>query len=287
MDVHTEEYFKLRPLIVQHYLWDIEMQGQLVTLKAKKQWHDFKPTPKREKVSMFSRPARLRMLKFTATIDWDDIPRGKFITLTYPDECVNHTYRERNVHLDRFHDYLERHLGRRVSLLWRVEWVPRQSGQYVGQWEPHIHLIVLGVGYVEYASMRQWWRQIIGAKEEPHIRFEEMENPRQCGFYISKYCAKVPVSSNLVNAPYPKTEGRHYGYLRRSGIPRCGSVAFRNVEPSVILDVRRVLSLSNPLFEPARDLGVSALGDRALAVRAKIWQLCLDGNQMPIYDTPI
>ena len=84
----------------------------------------------------------------------------EFVTLTFPDSVLMdwrpesgrwkfHAFcQQAKVHLQNFFKVLKRELPG-ASGFWRMEFVERKSGVYVGMWVPHFHLLVFGVPNID------------------------------------------------------------------------------------------------------------------------------------------
>jgi len=179
-----------------------------------------KPTP-RGVVDGFSNAARLRLLKFVAGIDWSTIPTSIFITLTYPDEVIERTYRKRRTDRYLFMRKLESAIGRKVCGIWRIEWVPRRSGKLKGLILPHYHILLFGVTFIHYREINRWWKDVIHHTGYVRTEVKKAGSAKQTAFYVSKYMSKTTSRASLVNASYLNNPGRHYGYHRGNLIPQC------------------------------------------------------------------
>jgi len=211
VDARTKDYFAMRPLITQRLLWEIEMQGKRMSAKVLKPYQQPPPSARGRKIKVFSRASRLRMLKFVAGIDWSEFAGGKFITLTFPDARWPNDNYQRNIYRSVFVRSMEKHLGITVPALWRTEWLPRLSGKFKGKVLPHIHLLTFRGKWFDKEDVNALWKRAIGYKPYCRTEIKAIENEQMAGFYVSKYCAKVPDSLSLVHPPNLNTTGRHYG----------------------------------------------------------------------------
>lgn len=214
LEYHIQIRNELRPIT-------IKKQGKLFEVKA----HKSGGTPPTKKlgavVKGFSAAARLRMLKFIATVDWSPTLDGRFITLTYPDDQAMRTRKERNNDRARFFRYMEKYLGKKVEGIWRLEWKKRKSGRHKGKLAPHFHIILPTVGWLPYKKIHLWWRKAIRATRPVSCKVEVIVSGKQIGLYIAKYLAKWSGPPNLDNPLLLNSNGRHYGYVRKELIPRC------------------------------------------------------------------
>jgi len=174
---------------------------------------------KRKEVNGFTPSARLRMLRTVAQINWDWTKDSLFITLTYPDNYLRATSHERNQDRHWFFRSIENYLGKKVGALWRLEWVPRKSGERKGMMEAHVHLIVFGVPFLPYWETNRAWRVALGAVGYVRTETKRIKGGRDVAKYVSKYCSKKAESSSLVNTTYLNAPGRHWGIHRRGLIP--------------------------------------------------------------------
>lgn len=200
--------------------WIVRVQGNCVEVSHYTK-HIVSPPPvKRDVVKNFSPAARMRMLRYTAKVDWVRVGKSVFITLTYPDSHVNCDYKQRTIHRSMFARALEEHLGCRVSAIWRVEWLPRRSGAYKGYIVPHWHMIACGIPFVQHQMIRQIWRNVLHAAGPLATDVREIKGVDGAARYLCKYMAK---SSSLDNGAYLNgltATGRHWGVLRPAGIPK-------------------------------------------------------------------
>jgi len=144
-----------------------------------------------------------------------------FITLTYPDEVAENTAPERNQHRYVFLRSMENYLGKKVGVLWRLEWKARKSGKRKGQVLPHVHLIVFGVSFLPYQEIRLWWRSALNVQGFVAINVQRIKGGKMVAKYVTKYCSKQMEGALLDNASYLNRLGRHWGIHRRERIPFC------------------------------------------------------------------
>ncbi len=98
----------------------------------------------RGKISEFTAASRRRMMELMAKVQQTTVPF--FVTLTYPDEFP--LYREDyKRHLETFFDRLQRRWPG-ASVIWKLEFKERKSGENKGKIAPHYHLFVYGVPWV-------------------------------------------------------------------------------------------------------------------------------------------
>lgn len=175
--------------------------------------------PTRGPIRKFSDQARMRMIRECLKINWELTLPALFITLTTPDDIADTSPAERTTQREMFRRRLETHIGRKVPILWRIEWKRRRSGMLKGKLIHHFHLLVCNVEYIHWRLIRKWWALSIGAKGILKTWVERVESPLKCANYMQKYMSKVP---SLDYAPYLNNNnniGRQWGIMRRPQMP--------------------------------------------------------------------
>ena len=195
------------------------------------------PQSSSRSIKGFTASAHLRMLKFVAKVDWGKVEKGSFITLTYPDQYCMRTRKQRNRDRYLFQRHMEKYLGRQVSTLWRVEWLPRKSGQHKGKIRPHIHMIVFGHAEWQKADVRKLWRKALGCSGPLEVDAQPIINGDLVGVYIGKYCGKLSDPHILDNPAYLNSNGRHWGTTRTKGIPLCEQIVFRDLSEKELFEL--------------------------------------------------
>jgi hypothetical protein len=208
----TTETEPLRRVFVQGTLFQCVIEGY---------FHQAPVCHTRRPIVEFSNKARLNLFKFQNTIDWTRIGRSQFLTFTYPDEVLPRTHKQLNVDRYLIHRSIENIKGRRIAVMWRKEYVTRQTGIHIGTLQPHWHLIAFDVGFFPYKDLRVAWKKHLHVQNEPDMDFEEIDCGEKAGYYIAKYTAKPHEPYRLGNIPNLNKIGRHYGMMRRELIPRC------------------------------------------------------------------
>ena len=116
-------------------------------------------TPKRGKITGFSRSSQRRMRIFMATLKLDGEELPQFVTLTYPDVFPE---KAEKVKEDLYALY--KRLKRRwpdVGIVWRLEFKVRKSGVNEGMLAPHLHLLIWGVpDKFDFKSENNYWCQV-------------------------------------------------------------------------------------------------------------------------------
>lgn len=199
---------------------EIMIRGRLAEYRNGKAHHPLPITEKRGEVRHMTDASRLRMLKFVATIDLGKASKSVFVTLTYPPEREVNTHQTRTKQRKKFMRYIEKHLGRKVAGLWRVEWLPRESGATQGEIAPHIHMLLFDVRWLPKEKVNEWWRKTIVWEEYCRTEIKRTRKGKQTAYYAAKYCGKRTDGSLVYGAYLDRVKGRHWGYLRGKLIPR-------------------------------------------------------------------
>jgi len=182
-------------------------------------------------VTVFSRKSRKRMIeKFLKKREWK---RVCFVTLTYTDEVFfgcklspSTVKRDLDTLIKRF-----RRDNSEIELIWRIEWVERKSGDYIGQLAPHFHLITDGYmgDIADYRrEIGQDWYEILQSHDvdtrKPRVDVQVAKNRRHAMYYLSKYVAKeLSEDEEIICELFHNQEqsmGRHWGTTRSWNIER-------------------------------------------------------------------
>jgi len=223
-----------------------------------------KPAPrrpgKRKAVSGFSPSARLRMLKRMATVYWEGVGPSLFVTVGYPDSRVLRGKEERTKDRHRLFRDMEKHLGREIGLLWRIEWVTRKSGDYLGMMAPHVHLIVFGCKWFDCHQLNKLWRGVLAVDGYLRTEVQAIKGQRDVAKYVAKYAAKMPEASSLVIPSYLNIEGRHWGIHRPDLIPWCVRGFDLRYTPDEIALLENAAASKIPFFNKGTRTGFSLFG---------------------------
>lgn len=220
------------------------------------------------------------MLKMVATLDWRQIKKGMFITLTMPDEAWPMNVLERNQAKYVFFRNMEKHLGHQVGALWRIEWKKRLTGKYLGKILPHWHLIVPGVAFIPKEKVLAWWRDALHVKGHLMTRVDKLSDRTKHQVYICKYCAKLPEHTGLDYVAYLNITGRHWGYQRKHLIPTCPLLEIDDLDIYQVQQLRRAVERMCPWYDAEVDAGFSTFGKRSETLLAMIRDLGLDGGKL-------
>lgn len=176
---------------------------------------------RRKNIVGFSDASRLRLLKRMATIHWESVGKSLFCTATYPDEVVVRSKDERTVDRSRLFRDMEKYLDKQISLAWRVEWVPRKSGNLIGTLQPHVHLIVFNCRWFPMEVFNRLWQSVLRVDGYVRTEVKRIRGERDVARYVAKYVGKREVDRSLVIASKLNTDGRAWGFHRPELIPWC------------------------------------------------------------------
>ena len=224
----------------------------------------------------FTQSARLRMLKTVATVEWARVKRAVFITLTYPDSHADRSMQQRTRDRYLFLRSMEKHLGNKVGVLWRVEWQPRKSGARKGQLTAHMHLIAFGVSFIDKEVVRQCWRDVLDADGPVVTWIEGMKDGRKVARYVSKYCAKKVENDVLDNASYLNSLGRHWGMCRRELIPWAERFHVPYLDAKDIHLAENLACMTFRYFTRGTQQGFSVFGEKARKVGEILFERMID-----------
>jgi hypothetical protein len=220
------------------------------------------------KVTGYSRQSRKRFLQLIATIDWERVDHALLVTLTYPDNYVERGIVERNKNKYLFLRAMEKYLGIKLSGVWRLEWMERKTGKFIGVPMPHWHLLIFGLDWIDKDVIRDRWRRATGIEGCVCTDVREAGSPSKCAVYAAKYAAKFHADPSLDYVPNLNTVGRQWGTMRRSLIPRCPVLYVHNLNDTEIeFLMGRALELLPWRREEDSD-GFTLLGDTV----SEVWE---------------
>jgi len=244
----------------------VTIQGKLFTLSFETPIPRKEVERKRKNIKTFSDGARLRLLKFIATIDWGKLPMNLFITLTYPDSVALRSKAQRNRDRYLFQRYMEKHLSQKVSILWRVEWKNRKTGEHVGRPVPHMHMIVFGVRPIHHLLIRKWWRSILHVSGPLCTDVRGFKDGEKESIYIAKYIGKEVCAPSLDYVTYVNSSGRHYGITRKHLLPQHAIKIYKVTDMEELMGLTSTAACVLPWMDPEGIEGFSLLGDKAVEV---------------------
>lgn len=248
----------------------INFCGKYIRFKSYWNFSKSYKTANRGNITEFTHSSRMRILKVFAQVDFEKIRNAIFVTLTYPDECVELEYKKRTNQRSQFFREVEKYLGRKIPIVWRVEWVERKSGQKEGQVVPHIHLLILGVRFLPWQLIRKWWKRIIGWEGYVRTDVRKASSPRECAKYVAKYLAKAPDSSSLVEKLHISTTGRFWSITRRKLVPQYPQMGTENLSEEQEAIARAIIGHYCSWWNCELGPTVSLLGDKAEALKREL-----------------
>jgi hypothetical protein len=254
----------------------LEMQGKRLTLSKTGYKRCTKSYPVRGIVTEFSRRARARRLRRIAEVNWSYAGESSFITLTYPDEVSDHTMQQRKVHRYLFNRWVCKVVGRPLACFWRVEWLPRLSGNFIGELRPHMHMLYLNTPKICWLAAMKRWMQIISVRRFTQVCIRPLEIAEAVSVYVAKYCSKEASNLLLDNVPKRNRCGRHAGELRKALIPLHEREVVQRVNQAIVMHLRGRACETLWWYDPRFDEGFTILGDDALELIREIHRNYLD-----------
>lgn len=214
----------------------------------------------------FSRAARFRLLKFIATVDWEQALPCLFVTLTYPDACVATRATLRNQHRYLIHRHMEKALSVEIPMIWRVEWKARKTGVNKGIYLPHIHLLLFGVKFLDVELIRHRWAMTIGHNDWCSVWVEACGTSKHAALYVAKYCGKVEPGIPSLDKHAYLNSGRQYGYTRKALVPLCDKRRIPINDQDLVDQVRTSASEILPSYRLDEDESFTVLGQNGKAI---------------------
>lgn len=256
----------------------IEMQGTLCIWKIFKGIQKTPPPKPHGTITGFSRDARFRMLSAFNRLDFDNIPKALFLTLTYPDQVIVKSKDQFNQNLSTFWRRLETYLGRHQAAFWRLEHIDRKTGLYVGQMWPHIHLLIPGLNWLKKATIREMWGKSIGYKKVI-VWPVACTGQKGAAWYIAKYCGKPPDCSLVISLNLNKcSTGKQWGILRRKLLPNAQKYTIRIPQGMAAMEVLSMVHAARPSTGANQDGSFTILGDLTPIIRGFLLKLVDTGE---------
>lgn len=255
----------------------VSIQGNLVEYKV----HQKINTPvgcKRGTINDFSPGARLRMLKDFHRINFADHVEPLFMTLTYPDHLANPSHEQRNIHRKVMARHLEKETGEKVPAAWRIEWMPRKSGQIMGEVCPHWHWMIFRHRYISYDAVNRAWKKTIGADGYVRTEIKRVDRGKAILLYMAKYISKEAVPLSLVYDAKQNSLGRAYGWLRKGVIPMYPQNSFYPLPDDARATLMRLAEERLPWIAEGRERSFTLLGEVAADAEKILRGECLDGG---------
>lgn len=263
--------------------YTLEMIGKRCTLRRQRHRYGKVAAKARGPITEYSRKARAAKLRRIAEVNWKAAGECQFLTLTYPDEVVHHTMDQRKTHRYLINRFICQGKASTINVIdgpcacfWRVEWVPRLTGIYVGQMMPHMHFLYLGMPRICEMKIRLKWMSILNVSRYVQVKIKSLDVPERVSVYVAKYCAKEATSQSLDNVPKRNRTGRHAGEWRKELIPMHTLETVKVIDRAMMLFLKRRACELLWWYDPRIDDGFTILGDEALNLIRDIHENYLD-----------
>jgi hypothetical protein len=255
-----------------HAVWT----GELLEITYIPKDKEYRRPGKRGVVKGFTRAARLRMLRTIASINWGNVRKGLFITLTYPPGYEQRPSGEKSTDKYLMLRYMEKHLGKKFGAIWRLEYEDKKSGKTKGQIGAHWHLIVFGVSYFEKATLDSFWQLVLRADGDVVTWVKKIDNGKKLARYVGKYCAAKCEDRLLDNATYLNIQGRHWGIHRRDLVPFFPRFVIPFLTEKDVNLAENLACMKFRFFTRGADQGFQIFGRDALKIGEILFQRMLD-----------
>lgn len=266
----TEDERALLFAPLQEVEWHASIQG--TTVQFSRTGCSFPPHihEKRDAIGIWSWQSRMKLLRYLNRIDYTKIGPSLFVTLTYPDHIRRNEYKDRSVDRAVFMRYVEKHFGKPVPTIWRIEWEERKSGAYTGKLAPHFHLMLFGVQFLAWQKVRKMWRQTISSGDGALVtHVKRIYNQDGACRYLSKYVSKYRSLDITAYHNSPLKFGRHWGILRKDMIQMAPERVGRVLSRSEIEMVQEYARRRWTSYDASVDGGFTLLGARYANAFAK------------------
>jgi len=277
-----EPHAQHRPVLIDDVeeatlAWRVTVQGKMFRLQhrlSKIQARGGKP---RGQIRGFTDASRLRLLRYIATVKWNEIQSALLCTLTYPDEIAARSPRRRTQ--DRLHFFakVERKIGVKIPALWRLEWKDRLSGRYKGKLVPHFHLLLFGVPFIAWQDVRRWWGEVLQFSGRLATDIRRANTATLVALYAAKYAAKRSPSSSLDNQSYVNRGGRCWGIFRKASVPLEDQFVWPDIAEEDARALQEAAGQVLKYYDPRVNPGFTILGNASKRFRDLLVQLGLDG----------
>jgi len=262
------------------YLFNLQpwlsVRGRLIHLHLPSEYKPHTYQHKRKQITWFTPSSRLRMLRWSATVDWGKIPMALFVTLSYPDAFIGVTMEQRTAHKDALMKRLERHFKKLEGVIWRWEWKPRLTGEHVGRIAPHLHLLLMNKRFLLWYDLMEWWMEIIGEKHYANVDVRKCNRRDMAARYLTKYLGKCDDLGVLGIDTYDAVGGKHWGTRRHSLIPRCKETIWRCISPEQQWIFIRAAARAMKHFDWQYPTSFSLFGQEGLEAVKKFMKTNLD-----------
>jgi len=131
-----------------------------------------------------------------------------FVTLTYPGSWAGDWQRWKTD----LHNWRKRLFAKcpRAAFVWKLE--PQKRGA------PHFHLLVLGVPFIATAWLSQSWYEVVGSRDERHLRAGTQVQPVRSHRGVLSYAAKYTAKREQLPDDWQGGVGRWWGMYGREHI---------------------------------------------------------------------
>lgn len=236
------------------------IQGGVCEFKEKITYRQV-PGDKRGAITDFSPAARLRMMKHFHRIDYTNLPKPIFMTLTYPDDRATPELPERNLHRQHMARRLEAATGKPIMCAWRIEWKMRLSGKLTDHVCPHWHWLILGHRFIDKDLVNRLWKKTIDWTDYCRTETKAVDNSQVIPMYMAKYISKDCVPLSLVNDAYHTKLGRQFGWLRKDEIPLCPKHHYRRLSKAQVDALMSLADETLPWYDERFGRSFTTLGE--------------------------
>jgi len=201
---------------------EVNVHADMLKVKVNSQKLGVKDSPGRGggirgEITGFSRASRKRMIETMASVR--NTGSMLFLTMTFDDSVLL----DLNDNLLPMFETFRRRFERAYptwAALWRKEWQDRKSGEFVGLFVPHFHMIIFTGVHYEKAELealsesfsvwgKEAWHEITSSADENHLVYgfdvSPIKSRKHAYYYVSKYVAK--------HSNHGEFSGRHWGRI--------------------------------------------------------------------------
>lgn len=229
----------------------------------------------RNVVCGFSPSSRRNLLRWSATVNWQENPNPLFVTVTMPEDVICESPEQLKAWRDELIRAMEIYLCEHLPIVWRVEWEPRLTGRYKGKFRLHVHLCVFTAKFLRWQWLTGKWASITGTKGKVRTEVRRARRAKAPGRYLAKYCAKpMSVESlSLVIDTYCGT--RVWGIRRKDWIETHPHFRLERITDSQLDFLLWFASKTFASWEPTTPTSFTLLYDKA----ERAWEML---NRFPV-----
>lgn len=282
-----QQFGGYRSAIERHYyryaalegrIHTITIQGKVLTWDIAREAYARPPEKKKGTVTGFSAAARLRMFRLLGRIDYSKIRPAYFITLTYPDHALPKGKDQCNRQRYLFWRDLEKYLAGQTQGVWRLEWIGRKTGDWVGFACPHIHLVLFSGRLLDVETVRDAWMRSINEDAWTSVDCQMMTTEKQLGCYVAKYCAKADCLLDVGLNLNKMWSGKFWGCHRRNRMPFGGSEEWRLVTTDLLEACYAYALEGRDIRYADRNKSITILGAKAVELGELIQHAAIDAS---------